>query len=178
MGLLSQGTCLPWAVAGPAPERWLTNVIGLFPSEADMLFVEESISGLHPAEALCGVLQDGHVLADMVESTIQGLTEVLRTRQAPSPGAEHVATSTDVNGANVDIAWYHEIFRLRLADPKRKAERGDVIDLLNLVYASMTDLAVLDKTHSAMISSSKLKNFWVEYRIEKLIEHLEGAPAA
>lgn len=176
IGLLSQGACLPWAVPGPAPERWLTNVVGLFPPEADMLFVEASIEGLHPAEALCGLLQDGHVLAEMVDSTIQELTELLRTRKVPSSSsAEYMSTDIGLTSksANVHVAWYHEIFRLRLADPNRGAERGDTIDLLNLVYASMTDSAILDKGHSAMISSSKLKKFWVDYRIEKLVEHLE-----
>jgi|JI10StandDraft_1071094.scaffolds.fasta_scaffold09448_5 hypothetical protein len=171
MGTLSQGLCLPWAIPGSAPKRSLSNVIGLFPSGQNLLFLEDMVSGMHPALALCEILQNGSILAEMVHSTVQELNEVLRTRKVPA--RTETSAEPPNTDANVDEAWFNEVFRLRLADPNRQAEPGDTIDLLNLLYASMTDVAVLDKGHAAMVKTSKLRQFWVTHRIQDLLEHLQ-----
>lgn len=115
------------------------------------------------------------VLHAMVESSdTVYLAERFIDRLIESLGREHPRSVQDMPGAgdSAFMSWVKDVCRRRVSDPNQGIEPGDPFDLLHVLYAGLTDAAVIDRKHAAMVQHSKFRQHWIGHTVLELLKHL------
>lgn len=169
---LSRGRCIPLVVIGLAQGRKppLCNAVDMTPTERT--YYLDDMRDLPPEVALGAYLRlllspEG---IDLMRPGFRNFTKDV-TVQLRRRSKGFFTTPLDPN-PTVDVRWADEVFSLRLRDRRQKVKPGDPMDLLHLLASSATDIALLERSHTAMVRSAKFRTFRICDDIDDLLTTL------
>lgn len=166
---LSQGRCIPRIALGSThgQKPQLCNAVDMTPVEnAHYLDDMRELSSRVALDAYLKLFLSPEAMDRMRPDFRKFIKDVMSQLRRRSKGS--FSTTFDPN-PTVDVRWADEVFTLRLKNPNQKAKPGDPMDLLHLLAASATDIALLERGHTAMVRHAKFGSFQTCNDIEDLI---------